>query len=157
MRTDSSSDWVLICSRGQAKARLRSGLMKQAPAMRFDIGLGGQVQGYARGRLSELSVPGVSCPFLRLEVVVGGPAAALWFAQHVVNSESPGAVLVSVLSPSAVRASGIPPAISVPLPRALPRLAQAFEPAGACRLPTGASRLAGDVPVGLRIEGAPPR
>jgi hypothetical protein len=65
----------------------------------------------------------------------------------------PSDVFLSVLSPTAVRASGISPTVAVPLHRTLSRLAQALASIDASRIPRREQQLADDLSVEFRSGG----
>jgi hypothetical protein len=94
----------------------------------FDGDLAERVQRRTGVRLSRISVFGVYCPFLLLEGIGADPAAALLRPKHVVIRESRGSAVVSVAPPPALRTSGLPPAIAIPIHRS--RLSQALEDVG---------------------------
>lgn len=116
-----------------ATERLRRALKQGLLDICFEVDLGREVRREVGVRLAKIAVFGVACPFLLLEGLVGDSAAALFFPIHVVIAERGGSVQVTVLSPAAVRTSGISSAITIPVHRTLVRLAQAIEGVGAQR------------------------
>jgi len=154
MRTDWNSDWVLNGTHSQAKERVRKALNSLGLEIAFDADLAELVQRRTGVRLSRISVFGVCCPFLLLEGIGADPAAALLQPMHLVISESRGSAVVSIVSPAALRTSGVPPVVAIPIHRTLSRLAQALEGAGARRIVTRRVEDAtDDGPVQLRSEG----
>lgn len=158
MRTDWNSDWVLKGTHSQAKERIRKALNSLGLEIAFDANLAELVRRRTGVRLSRISVFGVCCPFLLLEGIGADPAAALLQPMHVVIRESRGSAVVSVVSPAALRTSGLPPAVAIPIHRTLSRLSQALEGVGARRRVTSTGESASDDdPIQFRCEEILPR
>lgn len=131
MRTEWNRDWVLSGRYSQAKSRVCRALKSQSLEVCFDIDLSGRVRRCVGVRLPNLCVLGVSCPFLLLEGVPSGPVAALFLPLHVAISELQGDTVVSLLSPIALRASGLSPGVAISLHHTIARVVKALEAAGA--------------------------
>lgn len=158
MRTDWNSDWVLKGTHSQAKERVRKALNGLGLEIAFDADLAELLQRRTGVRLSRISVFGVCCPFLLLEGIGADPAATLLQPMHLVIRESRDSAVISIVSPAALRTSGVPPVVAIPIHRTLSRLAQALEGAGARRIVTHRVEDVPDGdPVQLRCEEILPR
>lgn len=94
----------------------------------------------------------------QLEGIGADPAATLLQPMHLVIRESRDSAVISIVSPAALRTSGVPPVVAIPIHRTLSRLAQALEGAGARRIVTHrVEAVPDDDPVQLRCEEILPR